>query len=147
MLRRTGVLLKVSSILAALAACGSVVAPSVAAASVEGRFARTQSAADADSGRKSRGGQRGVASYYWQNQRTATGERFNPNGLTAAHRTLPLGTLVRVTNHRNGNSVHVRINDRGPYVHGRVIDLSRAAAQRIGMISSGLAPVTVQVVD
>nr|WP_246164217.1 septal ring lytic transglycosylase RlpA family protein [Blastochloris sulfoviridis] len=143
--------MKVSSILAALAASGSVVAPSVAAASVEGRFARTQPAAaeraDADSGRKSRGGQRGVASYYWQNQRTATGERFNPNGLTAAHRTLPLGTVVRVTNHRNGNSVRVRINDRGPYVRGRVIDLSRAAAQRIGMISSGLAPVTVQVVD
>ncbi|BBF94273.1 septal ring lytic transglycosylase RlpA family protein [Blastochloris tepida] len=175
MLRRTGALLKVSGVLAALAASGSVVAPGMAAASVEGWSAKTQSAktqpakpqttqqttktqvaksqpaagerADADSGRKAQGGQRGVASYYWQDQRTANGERFNPNALTAAHRTLPLGTVVRVTNHRNGNSVRVRINDRGPYVRGRVIDLSRAAAQRIGMISAGLAPVTVQVVD
>ncbi|NJL08350.1 MAG: septal ring lytic transglycosylase RlpA family protein [Methylacidiphilales bacterium] len=98
-------------------------------------------------GRKAGAGQRGIASYYWQDQRTASGERFNPNALTAAHRTLPLGTVVRVTNHRNGSSVRVRINDRGPYVRGRVIDLSRAAAQRIGMISAGLTPVTVQIVD
>lgn len=76
---------------------------------------------------------------------TASGERFNPNAMTAAHRTLPFGTMVRVTDQRTGRSVVVRINDRGPFVRGRVIDLSRAAARRIGM--GGLARVRVEVVS
>ncbi|MEQ1951286.1 septal ring lytic transglycosylase RlpA family protein [Mesorhizobium sp. CN2-181] len=83
----------------------------------------------------------GRASWYALGSRTASGERMNPSALTAAHRTLPFGTKVRVTNSRTGKSVIVRINDRGPFIRGRIIDLSRAAAQRIGMVSSGHAPV------
>lgn len=82
----------------------------------------------------------GLASYYFEPQSTASGERFNPNELTAAHKTLPFGTRVRVTNRHNGKSVVVRINDRGPFVKGRVIDLSRAAARAINV--DGVAPVT-----
>lgn len=87
----------------------------------------------------------GVASYYWQPQPLASGGRFNPEALTAAHRTLPFGTRVRVTNKQNGKSVVVVINDRGPYIRGRIIDLSRRAATVIGMRQSGLAPVSVEV--
>ena len=65
--------------------------------------------------------------------------------LTAAHRTLPLGTRVRVTNTRNGRSVEVRINDRGPYGRGRIIDVSEAAARQLGMIDAGVVPVTIEV--
>ncbi len=87
--------------------------------------------------------QSGKASWYgpgFQGRRTASGERFNTQDLTAAHRTLPFGTKVRVTNTKTGQSVVVRINDRGLYAHGRVIDLSRASAQSIGI--DGLAQVT-----
>jgi rare lipoprotein A len=87
----------------------------------------------------------GKASYYWEPQALASGGRFNPNALTAAHKTLPFGTKVRVTNRSNGRSVVVTINDRGPYVGGRIIDLSRAAAQSISMTGAGVAPVTVTV--
>lgn len=87
----------------------------------------------------------GKASYYWQPQRVASGGWFNPNAMTAAHKTLPFGTKVRVTNVRNGKSVVVTINDRGPYVKGRVIDLSRAAAQSISMTGAGVAPVSIAV--
>jgi rare lipoprotein A len=87
----------------------------------------------------------GVASYYWQGSRTATGERFNPEGMTAAHRTLPFGTRVRVTHLGNGRSVDVRINDRGPFIGGRIIDLSRGAAGILGMHQQGLARVSVTV--
>lgn len=87
----------------------------------------------------------GIASYYWQDQRVATGARFNPEGMTAAHRTLPFGTRVRVTHLGNGRSVNVTINDRGPYIAGRVIDLARGAARVIGMTGQGLARVNVTV--
>lgn len=87
----------------------------------------------------------GIASYYWQPQRVASGGWFNPNAMTAAHKTLPFGTRVRVTNLNNGRSVVVRINDRGPYVAGRVIDLSRAAASAVGMTGAGLARVNIAV--
>ena len=90
------------------------------------------------------GGSSGIASYYWQGQQTASGQRFNPSGMTAAHRTLPFGTKVRVTNHSNGRSVVVTINDRGPFIKGRIIDLSRGAAQVIGMTGQGLARVSVE---
>lgn len=90
------------------------------------------------------GGSTGIASYYWQGQQTASGARFNPSAMTAAHRTLPFGTKVRVTNHNNGRSVVVTINDRGPFIKGRIIDLSRGAAQVIGMTGSGLARVSVE---
>lgn len=92
------------------------------------------------------GGSHGIASYYWQPQRVASGGYFNPNALTAAHRTLPFGTKVRVTNKRNGRSVVVTINDRGPFIKGRIIDLSKRAAGVIGMQGAGLAPVHVQVI-
>src|SRR6185503_1794107 len=81
--------------------------------------------------------QDGIASYYKSGRVTANGERFNPNGLTAAHRSLRFGTRVRVTNLRNGRSVIVRINDRGPFVRGRIIDLTYGAAQVVGMHGSG----------
>ena len=89
----------------------------------------------------------GTASWYgprFHGKKTANGEVFNQNKLTAAHRTLPLGTTVEVTNVTNGKSVEVKINDRGPYVNGRVIDLSRAAAIRLGMKDAGLARVQIQ---
>jgi rare lipoprotein A len=84
----------------------------------------------------------GLASIYGNDSRTASGERFDANELTAAHRTLPFGTRVRVTNHSNGRSVVVTINDRGPFVRGRIIDVTPATAHALGM--SGLAPVTVE---
>ena len=86
----------------------------------------------------------GMASYYGNElagNRTASGERFDPGQLTAAHRSLPFGTMVRVTNTSNGDSVVVRINDRGPFSRGRVIDVSQAAAREIGMHRSGTARV------
>src|SRR3954469_14323989 len=87
--------------------------------------------------------QSGGASWYgpgFHGKRTANGERFNTHALTAAHKTLPFGTQLRVTNERTGQSVVVRINDRGPYAHGRVIDLSKAAAETVGI--SGVGKVT-----
>lgn len=94
--------------------------------------------------------QTGSASWYgpgFSGRHTASGETFNPNQLTAAHRSLPFNTLVRVTNRDNNLSVVVRINDRGPFIHGRIIDLSRAAADAIGMLGSGVANVTLEVLD
>lgn len=91
----------------------------------------------------------GVASYYgkrFHGRLTANGERFNMRAMTAAHKTLPFGTKVRVTNPRNGRAVVVRINDRGPFIRGRTIDLSRGAAERIGMIASGHARVKLEIV-
>ena len=89
--------------------------------------------------------QSGIASVYaYSGERTANGERASPGGLTAAHRTLPFGTMVRVTNNRSGRSVVVRINDRGPFVRGRVIDLTPAGARALGF--SGLTNVTLDVV-
>ncbi|WP_110968087.1 septal ring lytic transglycosylase RlpA family protein [Pseudomonas huaxiensis] len=89
----------------------------------------------------------GTASYYGSRhhgKRTASGEPFDQHGLTAAHRSLPFGTRVRVTNLKNERSVVVRINDRGPHTRGRLIDLSKAAAQKLDMIRSGTARVRVQ---
>lgn len=88
--------------------------------------------------------QTGIASVYWEGGRTADGEHLCRSCLTAAHKTLPLGTRVRVTNTRNGRSVVVRINDRGPFVRGRIIDLTPAGAHALGF--SGLAHVDVEVV-
>ena len=84
----------------------------------------------------------GIASIYGYNGgKTASGERANPHQLTAAHKSLPFGTMVKVTNKKNGRTVMVRINDRGPFVRGRIIDLTPAAASHLGF--SGLAPVTI----
>ncbi|MFH1874849.1 MAG: septal ring lytic transglycosylase RlpA family protein [Pseudomonadota bacterium] len=86
----------------------------------------------------------GQASWYgpgFSGRKTASGERFRPSALTAAHRSLPFGTMVEVTNLANNRTVVVRINDRGPYAKNRIIDLSQRAAQKIGMIKSGTAKV------
>ena len=85
----------------------------------------------------------GKASFYWQPQRVACGGRFNPNAMTAAHRTYKCGTRIRVTNKRNGKSVVVTVNDRGPFVKGRIVDVSLAAAKKLGMTKAGVVPVTV----
>ena len=88
----------------------------------------------------------GLASFYSHaHHKTASGERFDPAGLTAAHKKLPLGTRARVTNLETGKNVGVRINDRGPYVQGRVIDLSKKAAQTIGIDGKGMARVEVKI--
>jgi rare lipoprotein A (peptidoglycan hydrolase) len=91
--------------------------------------------------------EQGEASYYGEElagRPTASGETFDPNKLTAAHRTLPLGTRLRVTNTRNGESVVVRVNDRGPFAKHRVLDLSKGAARQIGMLRSGTARVEIE---
>jgi rare lipoprotein A len=87
----------------------------------------------------------GVASFYSEDTETASGEKFDPTLLTAAHPSLPFGTKLRVTNNATGKSVTVRVNDRGPYVPGRVVDVSYSAAQALGMVDSGLANVTLDV--
>ncbi len=87
----------------------------------------------------------GAASYYWQDQMTATGERFDKRAMTAAHKTLPFGTRVRVTRADTGKSVVVRINDRGPFKPGRIIDLSEKAAEDLGMTRAGVTPVKLEV--
>ncbi|CAN7160999.1 septal ring lytic transglycosylase RlpA family protein [Rhizobium sp. LjRoot30] len=88
----------------------------------------------------------GGASWYALGSKTASGERMNAKLLTAAHRSLRFGTKVKVTNRNNGRSVVVRINDRGPFIRGRVLDLSKAAAQNIGMVRSGTAKVCYEVI-
>lgn len=112
----------------------------------------SESSKSSDSGSGSGGGDLSPASgsscqasYYWQEQTTASGERFNPSDLTAAHKTLPLGSKVKVTNPSNGKTVVVRINDRGPYVAGRCLDLSKAAMETIGGTSSGVITVNYEV--
>lgn len=102
---------------------------------------------EAETGRAIGGG---VASFYGNElagNRTANGERFDPGQLTAAHRALPFGTKVRVTNAANGQSVVVRINDRGPFHGGRIIDLSKSAASRIGLVARGSGRVALAVLD
>jgi len=92
---------------------------------------------------------RGVASYYddkFEGRMTANGEIFNQFELTAAHNTLPFGTIVEVTNLKTGKKVHVRINDRGPFAEGRIIDLSKSAAAEIGMLEDGIAEVEIEII-
>ena len=106
---------------------------------------------EADSGVEPGGDtEHGRASYYgneFEGRRTASGDRYDGDALTAAHRTLPFGTRVRVTNLDNGRSVEVVINDRGPHRKGRVIDLSHRAAEELGMVRAGTARVAVEVVE
>ena len=91
----------------------------------------------------------GKASYYamkYQNRKTASGERLNQRSNTAAHRKLPFGTIVKVTNIKNGKSITVKINDRGPFVKGRIIDLTRSSFSRIGDLDSGIINVKIEVI-
>jgi rare lipoprotein A len=89
----------------------------------------------------------GIASFYTEGTKTASGEKFDTNELTAAHPTLPFGTQLRVTNVTTGRSVTVRVNDRGPFVRGRVVDVSYAAAETLGMVGGGIAKVKLDVVQ
>ncbi|NOY70297.1 MAG: septal ring lytic transglycosylase RlpA family protein, partial [Deltaproteobacteria bacterium] len=94
--------------------------------------------------------QKGIASWYgptFHGKKTANGEIYNMHAMTAAHKTLPLGTVVSVHNLKNGRKIVVRINDRGPFVRGRIIDLSNAAAKKIGMIAQGTAPVEIKALE
>lgn len=109
----------------------------------------TQSFADFTTARRAEQAFRqvGMASWYgpgFHGRQTASGERFDQNDLTAAHRKLPLGSEVKVTNLENGRSITVEINDRGPYAKGRVIDLSRAAARKLDMVHDGTAKVRIE---
>ncbi len=93
------------------------------------------------------GSQTGIASFYaesYNGRKTANGEIFHSSAMTAAHKTLPFGTKVKVTNLVNGKSVKVRINDRGPYVAGRIIDLTRAAAKKLDMVKAGVVKVKIR---
>jgi rare lipoprotein A len=126
--------------------------PAVAAPKLAPAVAAVKPAPAAPSGKRSlstdgpRGSHlKGMASYYWQGQRVASGGRFDPSAMTAAHKTLPFGTRVRVTHLGNGRSVEVKINDRGPFIAGRIIDLSKGAAGVIGMTAQGIARVAVEV--
>ena len=89
----------------------------------------------------------GIASFYTEGTKTASGEKFNTHELTAAHPTLPFGTKLRVTNVASGQSVTVRVNDRGPFVRGRVVDVSYAAAETLGMVGGGVAKVKLDIVQ
>jgi rare lipoprotein A len=96
---------------------------------------------------KAQGSSFGVASFYTEGTKTASGERFDPSELTAASPNLPFGTRLRVTNVSNGRSVVVRVNDRGPFVPGRVVDVSYSAAETLGMVGRGTAKVKLDVVQ
>lgn len=117
-------------------AARAAVAPSAPPPSAESRgHWPAAKAAGADAG--CNGGRRIISAYYWEGSHTASGQPFNPRGMTAAHRTLPFGTHLTVTNPRTGKSVVVVINDRGPFVSGVSLDLSLGAAQAIGMRGTG----------
>ena len=106
----------------------------------------TPSAPRSDAG-EAKTASHGVASYYTEGTKTASGEKFNTLEMTAAHPTLPFGTKLRVTNVASGRSVTVRVNDRGPYVPGRVVDVSYSAADALGMVGRGVAKVKLDVVE
>ena len=94
-----------------------------------------------------KGSETGMASFYadkYVGRKTSNGEKFKQNKLTAAHKTLPFGTKVKVTNLSNGQSVKVRVNDRGPFIQGRIIDLSKKAAKKIDMVNAGVTKVTIR---
>lgn len=117
-------------------------APAAASAPRDGAAAARAGVSASRSVRPARVTASCLASHYHEPQMTASGERFNPRAMTAAHKTLPLGSRVRVTNPANGRSVTVRINDRGPYVGGRCLDLSTAAFSRIANPNKGVTRVT-----
>jgi rare lipoprotein A len=101
----------------------------------------------ATTGSLPQGGSVGVASFYTEGARTASGERLNPNELTAAHPTLPFGTHLRITSVSSGRSVVVRVNDRGPFLKGRAVDVSYSAAKQLGITARGVAKVKMEVVE
>lgn len=116
-----------------------------------GTSSSSSSSSSSASGKKGTGKiEKGQASYYadkFHGRATASGEKYDKRKMTGAHRTLPFGTIVRVTNTATGKSVDVRINDRGPFKAGRVVDVSRAAAEKLGMIQAGVINCTVEVIS
>lgn len=141
--RRTTTAATLAAALACVLATGVGISPSLAKPYSSATDLKHESAAFARATKADFGSAlSGVASVY-HDRITATGEHMNPNAMTAAHKTLPLGSMVTVRNNRNGRSLTVRINDRGPYVRGRVIDLSPGAARVLGV--DGLAPVSLRV--
>jgi rare lipoprotein A len=108
------------------------------------KHARVASRKDADGAKTA---SQGVASFYTEGTKTASGEKFDTLDMTAAHPTLPFGTKLRVTDVASGKSVTVRVNDRGPYVPGRVVDVSYSAADALGMVGKGVTKVKLDVVD
>ncbi len=108
---------------------------------------RRETAAASDKSARKMQAAQGLASFYKEGQETASGEKFDGQELTAAHPTLPFGTRLRVTNVATGKSVTVRVNDRGPYVPGRVVDVSYSAAEALGMVGQGVAKVKLDVVQ
>ncbi len=125
---RAGGIFRISALVLAAAALAACAQPSVVTTGAQG-----------DS--------HGLASFYRNQARTASGERASPGELTAAHRTLPFGTRVRVTDVDTGRSVTVRVNDRGPFIPGRVVDISHSAAETLGITERGLARVKLDVVQ
>ena len=119
----------------------------VASARKHTPFARHDNPAGTKTASRGVAASQGVASFYTEGSRTASGEKFDPHELTAAHPTLPFGTKLRVTNVASGRSVTVRVNDRGPYVRGRVVDVSYSAADALGMVGKGVAKVRLDVVE
>jgi rare lipoprotein A len=108
---------------------------------------RRRRTVEADSSARTHGASQGLASFYTEGTETASGEKFDIHELTAAHPTLPFGTRLRVTNVATGRSVLVRVNDRGPYVPGRIVDVSYSAAEALGMVGNGVAKVKLDVVQ
>jgi len=151
--RRISIGLALVALASSLAGCVTAstnvaTAPTRAAGNVQTSsvaVARRMALRDSSGARSTPRNIEGVASYYWQGKRVASGARFNPNGLTAAHRTLPFGTRIRVSDPKTQRSVIVTINDRGPFVRGRVLDLSLGAARALGLESRGLGRVHAEV--
>ena len=141
--------LSVALTVATLAACAQ--APVVADKPSSFGAARKHASSASDKTDKraaeTAGGSYGLASFYGHQSQTASGEKFNPQELTAAHRTLPFGTRVRVTDVATGRSVTVRVNDRGPFVPGRIVDVSSSAAETLGISGRGIAKVKLDVVE
>ena len=109
--------------------------------------ATTESQSLTSSGKVVNRSYHGVATWYQCCKKTASGERFDPNKYSAAHRTLPFGTMLRLTNVSNGNTIDVIVNDRGPFVRNKEIDVSRGAAQALGFFHSGTAKLLIEVLD
>jgi rare lipoprotein A len=137
-----------TSLVLCLAAAAAAV-PAAGGTAREPRAAVTPTAG-AHGAQRVRRAQHGKISWYgnrFKGQRTASGERYDPRAMTMAHRTLPLGAIVEVTNNANGRHVRLRVNDRGPYRPGRVGDVSRAASQRLDFVDAGVTDATIRVVS
>lgn len=140
----------ISTLAAVIVASCASNAPTTKTTKTKHTTTKTTTSSSSSSSTKSGAVTKGKASYYadkFHGRKTASGEVYDKKKLTAAHRTYAFGTVVRVTNKKNGKSVDVRINDRGPFSSGRIIDLSRAAAEKISMVNDGVVDVEVKVIS